>query len=809
MKSPIITKVSKKELTVVPDIFSANSEFDVKVINGSKKFTSFQLELIAPGLEDESDEKWYKIEPEICTKNPPGSETDFHVVITKPPIPAYNKTVDLELKTLSIEDENLSNSQKIRLKIENPRKNIELKLPFKELKGNPGQEIDIPVILTNTSSKITNVKLEISGLEEVCVIKNQNSLDLQNLQIRPTTTETLNIRCQIPSEAKPGNYNFTVTDISPNNFYQSNEKDRPSDEGVLEILAHGFIEFECINKVEKIPNLQGDNKNVVSYELEFVNYTNSQEEVDVSLTGEDVDKCKCETDKSISLKPDKDVSDEQKQSIEIKVIKKRPFFGWERQYKLLVSPKLKSDNNVAIKPNSENLTLNVSPRIPFLFQILGLISIPLLILLLNYYRVPRKHNAPVTSVSLIGIAGTVISASSDRTIRRWQVNDDFFRNQSNLKYEGILSSDDTNKSKIEKAIRVIKFRPKTRDEDQVAVGLENGEIQLWDLSSSFGNPKRTYLKTGDEKNRVFDLEFTKDSQSLIAGYGSGAIREWDLDKLNSNDFKSSIPKNETKAGFTISTLGISEKPKLYNFTLVVVGGRFNRLAFWDWQNKNRSESEGDNKNEDENPINIYHLPYDNSDGDNNRSFKQIIGKESYITSLVIAEEKELLITADNKGILKLWDLNKIRECIVTHRGYGNNEEYQKLGFIPLNCTRKKVLLDEIAFNKNFTEQETQIFPSIRSIAITEDESYLASAGDDGYVRIWKIKDEGTNEKELICLHQKSTDAKLNTIDIKFKNNQDKQKKELLIATGDDKFRVMLHSIKNNLNKKTEKDANCK
>ena len=302
---------------------------------------------------------------------------------------------------------------------------------------------------------------------------------------------------------------------------------------------------------------------------------------------------------------------------------------------------------------------------------------------------------------------------------------------------------------------------------------------------------------------MFDLEFTNDSQSLIAGYGSGAIREWNLDKRNSTNYKS-VPKDETKAGFTISTLGISEKSKLYDFPLVVVGGRFNRLAFWDWKNKSDNENEDEKTNE--NKINIYHLPYDNLNGNNNRSFKQVRGKESYITSLVIAEQKELLITADNKGILKLWDLNKIRECIVTHRDYGNNKEYQKLGFIPLSCTGDKILLNEIAFNKNFTEQKTQIFPSIRSIAITEDESYLASAGDDGYIRVWKIKHE--EKKELKCLDKKSTDAKLNTIDIKLKNNQDKKEPEILIATGDDKFRVMLHRIKD-INNKSEKDANCK
>ena len=44
--------------------------------------------------------------------------------------------------------------------------------------------------------------------------------------------------------------------------------------------------------------------------------------------------------------------------------------------------------------------------------------------------------------------------------------------------------------------------------------------------------------------------------------------------------------------------------------------------------------------------------------------------------------------------------------------------------------------------------QTEEFPSIRSVAITEDESYLASAGDDGYVRICQIKDKGHRNVRL-------------------------------------------------------------
>ena len=188
MKSSIITKVTKRQLTFIPDSLSEDNEFDDTVINESKKFTSFQLELTAKGLENESNLDWYKVEPEICTKNPPGSETNFHIAITKPPIPAYDSTVDLTLTTFSIEDEKLFSSEKIKLKVESPRKKIAVQLPVKEFRGRPGETIEIPVTITNISPKFVDTKLKLSGLEDF-EIKNNNL----NLQIKPSITQTINL----------------------------------------------------------------------------------------------------------------------------------------------------------------------------------------------------------------------------------------------------------------------------------------------------------------------------------------------------------------------------------------------------------------------------------------------------------------------------------------------------------------------------------------------------------------------------------------------------------------------------------------
>lgn len=760
MKNSITTKVSKKQLTLIPDVLSEDNEFDVKVINGSKQFTSFQLELTARGLENESNLDWYKVEPEICSKNPPGSETDFHIAITKPPIPAYDSTIDLILTTFSIEDEKLSNSQKIKLKVESPRKKIEVQLPIKQFRGKPGETIEIPVTITNISPKFVDIKLKLLGLEDF-EIKNNNF----DLQIKPSITQTINFFCQIPQQPTKISYQFKIEALSLNNLYQSYDK------GDIEILPYGIIEFQCNNPIQSIPNETGNQANIVCYELEFTNHTYSKEKVNLSLDGKDIRKCHFEHSDSILLQRNEHISDNDKQKIDIKVRKERPWFGWKRKYNFAISPHLQSGSEVEIKPklDSEILRLNVSPIIPFFLQFLGLLSIPLLILWLNYLRIPSHHTAPVTSVRLTDIAGTVISGSSDGTIRHWQFNDSLWGNQSNLTYK--------EESDITKPIRVIRSKPGSHD--RVAIGLENGKIKLWDLSLK--ESEETYFKAGDEKNRVFDLEFTNDSQTLIAAYGSGAIRGWNLDKANNNN--SNIPKEEINANFTISTLGISENNDL---PLVVVGGRYNKLAFWDWKNINKIESDKVEKNRKQ--INIYHLLSNTVNEDRQLPFPSISGKESYITSLAIADNKELLVTADNKGFIKSWDLSKVRECIKNPNNQKNKPDSQRVELI--DCIDGKII------HNNQTEE----FPSIRSIAMTKNESYLASAGDDGYVRIWEIKDKG---QEISCFHKKQTGAKLNTVDIKLRKIEKKDEEELLIVTGDDEHRVKLYR------KEVNGNANCK
>ena len=770
-KKEIVVKLSKPEIVIFPNSLSEVNEFIVTVVNESQEFISFQLELFAPGLEDKkekSDINWYTVEPEICTKNPPGSETEFHVSITKPPIPAYNQTVELEVKVFCIEDDKLFNSENIRLKIENPKPTIELKLLSKKIDAEPGKEKEIPVLVTNSSFDVANVQLQLFA--------NLPTSEANSEIILPNRPKVLNIPLEIPEEAKSGEYEFTIIDVSDDNFYQLNEKDTPYVKGILNILpilSHGFIEFKCDNSVQEIPHTENNQIDTVTYNLEFINKFNLEEELGVNIRGKNLhtnELNQLNNSESIILAPQ---NEEQNPIIKVPLTKKRPLLGWKRQFQIVSKPYCKSNNQVKFQPKTQRLILKVSPKIPFWLQLLGLISVPLLLLSLTNSFMYRGHNAAVTAVRIKNdLDETVISGSSDRTILRWKFNHSWFGNNSGLKIKDKLTSG------ISKAVRVIRFLPE--NDNVVAVGLENGEIHLWNLSSASGKPiEKPLIENDDKGNRVFDLGFTNNSQTLIAAYGDGNIKHWNISNLNSETRE--IIKSK-KAEFTVSTLGISEN---YDLPLVVVGGRFNKLGFWDWNNKNKSE------------IEIYHLPYYKKDLNSSRL---INGQQDYITSLTIAQKSYRFISADNQGSIKLCDLKNIRKCIKQSKISQNDNDVEdndnktsKLNYISLDCPDS--LLDEELSEKS------QTFPSIRSIAITKDESYLASAGDDGDVIIWEIKGN-----ELSCVHKQSTGQRLNTVDIKLREIKNKTANELLIVTGDDKNRVMLYRKKES----EIKDArNCK
>jgi len=747
--------VSKREIRLIPDIViesgdrtaNGENEFDVTVVNESNKFASFYIELLAIGADAESNVKWYNLEPEVSAKKPSGDRTTFHVIITKPPIPVYDTTIELTLRVFSVEFPSLYTSQKINLIVEKARKPLRLYLPIKDFKVLPGEKIEIPAIVYNLSQKATEVQLKISGLKPEWITQGTQ----QTLQIDAGDYQQTSFWCQAEENTQTlsRKYDFAIE-------AKSNTSNRnPHEKGVLELLPQGNIEFICKNKLQSIPviKIKGAKKQskLATYELKFANNSNLPQQINLQISAKDVQQCGLKIPEPIELAPG------EPKTMYLVAKKRRPWWWLKRRLLFEVSPILTNPNTaqsepqIRSNPSIQVLELQILPIIPFWLQLFGGFLLLLLLWFLWYLNPQDYHQGSVNSVRLIGNSSLVVSGSSDQTIRLWQVNRSSWQlDRRRLKYEGFIAE------KTEKSVRVIHQSP--REDYIIASGLESGDIKLWNVLLKT-EPQSIYQGT----DRVFALAFSKDSSYLFSGHGSGVVRKWDLES----------PKKQPQTAnsrFTIYALAISETREKQPNALAAIAGRYNKLSLWDWFNGQ-----------------IYELEYFSSDGQEDKKFSPIAGQNQYINSLALADSQNLLASSDNQGYISLWDMNKIRQCInitsaaIAEYGYFSPFKTDGLGnlVIPLDC-------DNAIIDRWHQDRDNQ---PVRSVALSQNGCYLVSGGDDGRVVLWPLENRKRSPQyqdgKIIA---EFPDIRINSVDIKALDDN------LFISTGDDKNRVKLYRV---------------
>jgi len=747
--------VSKREIRLIPDIanesgdrtLNSENEFDVVVVNESNKFASFCIELLAIGADAESNVKWYSLKPEVSAKKPPGERTTFHVIITKSPIPVDDATIELTLRVFSVEYPQIFTSQKINLIVEKARKSLRLHLPVQEFKVLPGEDIEIPAIVYNLSQKATDVQLNISGLDPEWLTQGTE----QRLQIDAGDYQQTSFWCQPPKTARSLSqaYNFTIEAKS------DTSSRHPREQGILELLPQGNVEFICKQKLQRVPVIKVKSTTkkpkFASYELEFINNSNLPQKVSLQISAKDVEQCGLKIPGPIELEPG------EIKSIYLVAKKRRPWWWLKQRLLFEVSPILTNpytdepDPQINSNPSTQVLELQILPIIPLWLQLLALLLLLLLLWLLWYLNPQDYHKGPVHSVRLVGNSSLVVSGSSDQSIRLWQVDRNSWQlDTRRLKYEGFIA-EETGKS-----VRVIHQSP--REDYLIASGLESGDIQLWNVLLKT-EPRSIYQGT----DRVFALTFSKDSNNLFSGHGSGVVRRWNLEK------SANIKPQIASTSFTIYALSISENLQKQPYTLVAIAGRYNKLSLWDWVNRR-----------------IYEVKYSWQNGQEEQNFSPIIGQHQYIDSLAIADTQSLMASSDNEGHISLWDMDSLRQCINQSAAALKNIDRGQLktdGFgnlvIPLDCDG--AIIDR--WHQGHDKQP------VRAVALSQNGCYLASGGDDGRVILWPLENRKRapqyRDGKIIA---EFPGVRLNSVDIKALDDN------LFVATGDDRNRVRLYRI---------------
>ena len=709
----ISTNVSSKQLKFKPG--GTPASFAVSVINNSDRFASFQVEVLAAAADSNQSTDWYKISPEVSTKNPPGDSTQFNVAITDTPKPGFVGMTTLTVRIFSMELRDESR-EVLRLTVEQGTGNIplELDLPVREFQDYPDEQIDIPVRVHNPSQLPTNVLLKFLSFQPSWLISGLE----RHVQVPPGQTSETSFSCQLPFGASAPSqiYPFTIEATHTNG--------PPAQvEGTLNLLPMGFLDFSCHPEKHRIPPKHRWafwRSEPVEYELQFENASNLLQQVEIAIAGEDQQQCTLEViPEAAELEP------ESTAQLSLVAQAKRPWLGKIKKLLLPVTA-VWSDRRVDTRNETQNLELVVLPVVPFWLQMGVLILLLWLAWWLSWLN-PRnsRHQDAVNSVQFNGVGEDFVSSSKDQTIIEWDVKGfSFFHPLTNPKIGQI--------GEAPEAVRVVRYKPV--DNNIVAAGLGNGEIQLWDVVKKQQKPISSF--SDDKADRVFGLEFTQSSRYLFSGHGSGWVFQWDilddLNRLSANSNSNKQPIRQKRFDFAIYSMKFLGQDD----SNLVIAGRNNQLVVWNWEKDK-----------------LLSVPYPRtgSQGD-------------YIESLDIALFKpNFLVTGDTQGYITLWDL---QECL-------------KDGTQP--CGR---LIDEWS-NGHGGEP-------VRSVALSNDGCYLASAGDDGKMMFWPLTEDGKRADKFLNgkeVGHSFRNQKLNSIDIKEIN------KQVLIASGSDDYRVRVKKVK--------------
>jgi len=724
MTQSIHTEISDAVLQFDPE--SGPLSFAIAIANTSSQFASFQVALVAPGV-DPAQQSWYRLSPAVSSKIPPGDQTRFQAhLLTVPPVPGgFTGQMNLTIRVYSPELRQ-EDRKDLRLIITGDGLLLpKVTLLRANFKARPQEAVEIAATVYNPNRKSLEVLLELEGMPTDWLPEGTQ----KSLSLVPSEEQRITFVCQLPAptHAPSRLYPLSLQTLQPASA-------TPPQQILLEVLPSGFVEFQCDPYEQWIPAkarrwlnpLNGTN----AYTLAFVNRSNLTVTGAVSVVDEDEvrqqrrrlrrrrgdrddDTPEPETEEQATaalpagmslIPPDPVVVPGATTELQLAVTQRLPWWGWSRLRRLQVQADLK-DTELDLRNETQTLELHVLPVIPFWLQVAGGLIGVCLLGGLWWWWAQRGHTQPVYAVQFNGTGTEIVSGSSDQTLRRWQVRG------KRLSPKGVIERGD-------KAVRVVRYRPVNND--WVAAGLENGTIQLRSLLSG---QERAFESASDD--RVFDLTFDQDARALWSAHGSGLVLKWGLTPdlgLVSRE----TPQQSVEADFAVSAIALAGNAD----TLLAIGGRYQEFVLVDLEA------------EDAIP-----LPY--------RSGEQT----DYINSLETAEAvPNLIAAADSQGYVSLWDMGTCWET-------GGQCE-------PID--------EWVAHGGN----------AVRSVAFSQDGCFLASAGDDGQVRLWSLTAAGERQPEAIEGEVlRRSGLPLNAVDVR------QQEQWLVIASGGDDRKVRLNRVR--------------
>lgn len=803
MANRIKLNLSREQVEFIPDDFKdfsrrlpkdGQDDFVVTVVNTSNEFASFHIELYPQGsVGAEVNTQWYQAAPNISAKIQPGAKTTFHITLLKSPVPRCNITVPVTVKVVSVEMEDLQAEVPMQLRLGQPNAPIQVHLLTPGLQVYPGKRLPIPVQVQNLGETPKSLKLKLSGLDPDWLPQGAK----KDLRIASADTVKLEFMLAPPAtnEAICKDYKFTVTALisETDNATNADFSDSDgSDSGTITVLPYGNLEQDCERSTQWIPSRQGwrlrNRLDTAIFMLQLTNRSNLSLQVDVDVPIEEVAS-------SLAITPvdSEKLAPGTSHDWPVEVTVKRPWIGITRTQFLRTHPRLIHAEagqpveregmkaGVGVSPTTQTLTLKIRPVMPLLLQVGGLGLVGFLLWLLWLFNPQPRHSAPVNALTLMSNGETVISGSSDTTLRRWQVRRDWWRpDVRKLRFTEELQTGPTaGDAAIDRAVRTL--TPLPSGLEQVAVGLENGDIQVWAIDPAQQSPPFD----SSEPDRVFALDFTADSEMLFSGHGSGTVRRRDLSNMVLYELKLGDSYSFAITSLRVVPLGGGQ-------SLAAIGGQFNRLVLWNWQQPSEQAE----------VFSVSPLPADTQE-ESERGFAPVVSRNSYLSDLAVAartpDQGALLASADNRGMVQIWDVNQLWTCATEAEPVAapttTDSESNEDASHPISQTH--VVDDETCLNNARLDhwQATEAGYALRSLALTKNGCYLATVGDDGAVNLWQLNQEGKHDPAPITL--KRYRGGLNAVDIYFSRQRATSRVLVASDTPNHQVRLYTHRVEDN------------
>ncbi len=596
----MVTAVMRLQVSPTDLVFRPGgvpASFTLTVVNTSRQFASFQVEVQAAGQTPGNPHSWYQLSPEISAKKPPGDSTTFGVRITHNPVPGFIGVMNLTVRVFSIELR-AEERQVVRLFVQESMVSgqLRLELPVSQLRAYPGQRLELPVRVENLGLNPLTGRLTIRGVPEGWWVGGAERW------VHPEGGATLETEfgCQLPGigEALQATHRLTVSLVHP-------DMTPLEATGVLEVLASGLVQVTSAPAVAVFPPkrvwLPGKKPLPAEFTFAITNASNRYQDLQFQVqfppgvTGEGLPA-------QLPLRPG------EQQNLTLYLRARRPWLGWQQTHTLKVETTL-AEPSVKVQTAQHPLTLRVQPLVPVWMQ-----GILLVLLGLGGWlglRPPVYHTGPVNAVRFDGLGESAVSGADDQTLRRWQVVG------NRLHPLGVVATSN-------RAIRTVALR--RVDNDLVATGLENGWMQIWDLLSDSSTPLAVF--TPQQDDRVLALAYTPGSRYLFSGHGSGLVVQWNVN-LEARPAGQTTATPLARHRFDFAVYGLAPVGTTQQ-TLAVVG-RFNQIQLWPW-----GEAA---------PNKILRLPY------------RVGGQDDYITSVHVPRRRvNLMATGDTQGYITLWNL---------------------------------------------------------------------------------------------------------------------------------------------------------